>query len=165
MSVRRQRLIVTRAWRVAWYRFRTTLARRWSGLLAIVVLIGVVGGLGIGAVAGARRTQSAFPAYLERSHASDLQVGIIPRSATAAEAYSPSLTATLAHLPHVRRVGAFPFIFARPAEGRRSADVPGRAEQQRGLDDRDASTASTSVRIASRSCRGAWRIRHAPTSS
>jgi hypothetical protein len=104
--------------RVAWFRFGTTLRRRWAGYLAIVLLIGLVCGMGIGAIAGARRTQSAFPAYLERSDASDLQVVVIPRSPTSAETYSAALTATLARLPHVRRVAAFPFIFVAPMNGR-----------------------------------------------
>ena len=60
--------------RVAWYRFRATFARRWGGLLAIVVLIALLGGLAMGAVAGARRTQSSFPAYLARTNASDLAI-------------------------------------------------------------------------------------------
>ncbi len=102
------------AFRVARFRFRATWRRRRVGYIAIVLLIGLVGGLGIGSVAGARRSQSAFPAFLRRSNASDLQVGIIHRSATGDQAYSPVVTATLTGLPHVRRVGAFPFIFVTP---------------------------------------------------
>jgi len=49
------------ALRVAAYRFRATFGRRWGGYLALVLLIGLVGGLAMGAVAGARRTQSSFP--------------------------------------------------------------------------------------------------------
>ena len=63
------------AWRVARYRFRATFAQRWGGLLAIVLLIGLDGGLAMGAIAGARRTQSSFPAYLERSNSSYLEIG------------------------------------------------------------------------------------------
>ena len=63
------------AWRVARYRFRATFGRQWGGLLAIVVLIGLLGGLAIGAVAGARRTQSSFPAYLAHTNVVNLTVG------------------------------------------------------------------------------------------
>jgi len=56
---------------VAWYRFRATFGRRWGGYLTIVLLVGLLGGLAVGAVAGARRTQSAYPTYLSGSHASD----------------------------------------------------------------------------------------------
>ena len=62
------------AWRVAWYRFRVTLGRRWGGLFAIVVLIALLGGLAMGAVAGARRTQSSFSTYLKSTNPSDLIV-------------------------------------------------------------------------------------------
>ncbi|HEY5026110.1 MAG TPA: FtsX-like permease family protein [Acidimicrobiales bacterium] len=54
---------------VAWYRFRSTLARQRGGYLAVVVLVGLLGGVAIGAIAGARRTQSAFPAYLAATKA------------------------------------------------------------------------------------------------
>ncbi|MGO9875943.1 MAG: hypothetical protein ACLPVY_19365 [Acidimicrobiia bacterium] len=64
-----------RVLRVAGFRFRATFGRRWGGLLAIVLLVGLVGGLAIGAVAGARRTQSSFPGYLTRVNANN--AGII----------------------------------------------------------------------------------------
>jgi hypothetical protein len=44
--------------RVAVYRFRATFGRRWPGYATIILLIGLVGGLAMGAIAGARRTQS-----------------------------------------------------------------------------------------------------------
>ena len=61
---------------VAWYRFRSTLHRRWGGYLTVVLLIGLVGGVAMGAVGGARRTQSAFPNVLATTDASDLDVQI-----------------------------------------------------------------------------------------
>ena len=63
-----------RASRVLWYRLRTTLNKRWSGYLTLVLLVGLVGGIGMGSIAGARRTQSAFPSYLAATDASDLRV-------------------------------------------------------------------------------------------
>jgi hypothetical protein len=54
---------VSTALGVAWYRFRATLRRRWPGYLVIVLLIGLVGGIAMGSIAGARRTQSTFAAY------------------------------------------------------------------------------------------------------
>ena len=54
------------------YRFRATFRQRWTGYLTLVVLIGLVGGVAMAAVAGARRTQSSFPAYLASTNPSDV---------------------------------------------------------------------------------------------
>jgi hypothetical protein len=94
---------VNQVLRVAWYRFRATFGRRWGGYLAIVVLVGLVGGLAMGAIAGARRTQSSYPTFLASTNPSDLTVA----------AYSPNsnrtfgsagLTTRIARLPGVKRV-------------------------------------------------------------
>ena len=42
---------------VAWYRFRVTFGGRRGGYLTVVLLAGLVGGVAMGAVAAARRTQ------------------------------------------------------------------------------------------------------------
>jgi len=86
--------------RVWWYRFRTTFGRRWGGYLALVVLVGAVGGLAMGALAGARRTQSSFPAYRASTHPSDLEIG-------GAQSYDPSLIARITRLPHITRVESY----------------------------------------------------------
>ena len=65
---------MSQALRVAWYRFRSTLGDRWGGYLALVLLVGLIGGLALGAVAAARRTQAAFPAYLASTDPTDLTV-------------------------------------------------------------------------------------------
>jgi hypothetical protein len=64
----------SQVFRVAWYRFGATLGRRWGGYLSVILLIGLVGGLSMGAVAGARRTESSFPTYLASTNPSDLDV-------------------------------------------------------------------------------------------
>jgi hypothetical protein len=93
--------------RVAWFRFRATFVRRWGGLLAIVVLIGVLGGVAMGAVAGARRTQSSFPAYLASTNPEDLQVriAVFDPGSGSASGYNASLVAKVARLARVKRVG------------------------------------------------------------
>ncbi len=58
--------------RVARYRFQTTFRQRRGGYLALVLLIGLVGGLAIGVVAAARRTQSSFPRFLAGTKPSDV---------------------------------------------------------------------------------------------
>ena len=89
--------------RVARYRFRATFARRWGGLLAIVLLIGLTGGLAMGAIAGARRTQSSFPAYLASTNPSDLLV-VHNDSVTDLNVSDGSFLRTLSHLPHVKSI-------------------------------------------------------------
>ena len=55
-----------------WYRSRNTFARRWSGYLGLMLLIGLIGGVAMGSIAAARRTQSSYPAFLAGTNASDL---------------------------------------------------------------------------------------------
>ena len=93
------------ATRVVWYRSRTTFARRRGAYLGLVVLIGLIGGIAMGSIAAARRTQSSYPAFLASTNASDLTMstyGIVNDSA--ASNYSPMLTREIAHLPDVKRV-------------------------------------------------------------
>jgi len=95
--------------RVAWYRFRATFARRWGGYLALVLLVGVLGGLAMGAVAAARRTQSSFPAFLASTHPSDLSLGsgLYNPATPERPGYNASLVHTIAQLPHVTRVESY----------------------------------------------------------
>lgn len=96
--------------RVTWYRFRTTLARRWGGYLSIVLLVGLLGGLAMGAIAGARRTQSSFPAYLASVNASDLQIGTAlydPQIPGFTKSYDPGIVEQIARLRYVKQVGDF----------------------------------------------------------
>jgi hypothetical protein len=99
--------VSSQAVRVVWYRFVATLSRRRGGYLALIVLIGLVGGLAMGSVAAARRTQSSFPTYLASTDPSDLH-GIIsfvnPMPGIAGVGYDPSIEARLAHLPHVEEI-------------------------------------------------------------
>jgi hypothetical protein len=92
--------------RVVWYRFRTTFGRRWGAYLALVVLIGLIGGIAMGSIAAARRTQSSYPAFLAATNASDLTMSTygIGNGSSAASNYSPMLTSEIAHLPEVKRV-------------------------------------------------------------
>ena len=89
--------------RVAWYRFRATFRHRWTGYLTIVVLVGLVGGLALGAIAGARRTQSSFPKFLKSTDPSDLLV-IHNDSMTDDNRGDAAFLRRLARLPHVQHV-------------------------------------------------------------
>jgi hypothetical protein len=62
--------------RVAWYRFPATFGRRRNGYLAIVLLIGLTGGVAMGSVAAARRTQASFATFLASTNPSDLSLTV-----------------------------------------------------------------------------------------
>jgi hypothetical protein len=87
------------------YRFRATFRHRRGGYLAIVVLLGLVGGVALGAVAGARRTQSSYPDYLASTRPSDLQVfsGFLNPALGSQETrgYRSSVESRIAALPYV----------------------------------------------------------------
>jgi hypothetical protein len=91
--------------RVVWYRLRTTFTRDWGSYLSLVVLIGLIGGIAMGSIAAARRTQSAYPAFLAATNASDLTMSTYGvTSNSSASNYSPRLTNEIAHMSEVRRV-------------------------------------------------------------
>ncbi len=91
--------------RVVWYRTRATFARQWGAYLALVLLIGLLGGIAMGSIAAGRRTQAAYPAFLAATNASDLTMSTygVTNGSTASN-YSPQLTSRIAHLPDVKRV-------------------------------------------------------------
>ncbi len=88
--------------RESWYRFRATFRRRWAGYLTLVVLIGLVGGVAMAAMAGGRRTQSSFPTYLASTNPSDLgmftEFGPVTNTG-----YSQKVDAAVARVPYVER--------------------------------------------------------------
>jgi len=88
---------------VAWYRFRATARRRLSGYLSIVLLVGLVGGLAMASLAGARRTQSSYPTFLASTNPSDLTVSAGLLNSDAAVG-SSAFTTQITHLPGVKRV-------------------------------------------------------------
>jgi hypothetical protein len=93
--------------RFAWYRFRCTFGQRWTGYLALVLLLGLVGGLALGSLAAARRTQAAFPAYLASTNPSDLTVLTGSFGDAGSSGYDPVLIAKIAALPGVRHVTSY----------------------------------------------------------
>jgi len=88
--------------RVAMYRFRATFGRRRGGYLALVLLVGLVGGVAMGAVAGARRTQSSFPVYLASTNPSDVQF-FTEFAPSTNVGYSASIDRAVARVPYVTR--------------------------------------------------------------
>ena len=90
---------------LAWYRFRSALRRRWTDYAALVLLIGLVGGLAMGSVAAARRTASSFSVYWASTNPSDLVggTGILDPKA-GLEPYETPVVEKISHLPHVESI-------------------------------------------------------------
>jgi hypothetical protein len=104
---------------VAWYRFRSTFHRRWGSYVTLVLLIGLVGGVGMGALAAARRTQSSFSTFLASTNPPDLTVTVYGANANNADSnpsYSPKLTREIARLAHVRTVHVGVLLTAAPLD-------------------------------------------------
>jgi hypothetical protein len=93
----------------AWYRFRVTFGRRRGGYLTVVLLVALVGGVAMGAVAAARRTQASFAAYLASTSPSDLTVltGGYSLGPGKSAGYDPALVSKISRLPHVQRVESY----------------------------------------------------------
>jgi hypothetical protein len=91
--------------RTAWYRFATTFARQWGGYLTVLLLIGLLGGLAMGSVAGARRTLASPAVYAASANLVSFGVGTgVLNQSGSSSGYDPSLVDTIAHLPHVSHV-------------------------------------------------------------
>jgi FtsX-like permease family/MacB-like periplasmic core domain len=84
---------------VAWYRFRVGLRRRWPNYLALIALIGIVGGVSLGSIAGARRSESAFPAFLKGTDPSAIAIDV--------GTYNPKILKEIARLPQVTSIETY----------------------------------------------------------
>ena len=91
---------------VAWYRFCVTFGSRWTSYLTVAVLIALLGGVGMGAVAAGRRTQSAFGTFLASTNPSQLRMvtGGYNPAVGSDVGYGPAFIKAVARLPHVTHV-------------------------------------------------------------
>lgn len=64
--------------RAVWVRVRADLRTRWVSWLALALAIGIGGAVVLTAAAGARRTETAFPRFLEQSRAEDVLINVGP---------------------------------------------------------------------------------------
>ncbi len=105
-------------WSVARFRFGATFARRRGAYISLALLIALLGGLAMGSVAAARRTQSSFPQYLASVHAPQLSgasAEYVPPYTL--QGYSSATIAKIESLPHVTSVGSIVGIDAFPLAG------------------------------------------------
>jgi hypothetical protein len=91
--------------RVATYRFRASFKREWGSYVSLTLLIALVGGLSMASLAGARRTDSSFPAYLRSTQPATTQVftAIDDPALGINSGFNPTLNAKIAKLPFVQR--------------------------------------------------------------
>lgn len=61
-----------------WMRARAEMRAGWRAVLSLALLVGIAGGAVMAAAAGARRTESAFPRFLESSRAPDVLISLYP---------------------------------------------------------------------------------------
>ncbi len=96
---------MTESLRVARYRFVATFRVRWTGYLTIVLLVGLLGGLAIGSIAGARRTQSSFATLMSRANSSQL-FGLtgVYNPTIGQSGYSPATIKSIEGLRYVKDV-------------------------------------------------------------
>jgi len=80
-----------------WMRLRAELRARWRATVMLALLLGLVGGGTLAAVAGARRTQSAYPRFVERYRGFDVAVS------TGGHEQTPEIFERIAGLPMVIR--------------------------------------------------------------
>ena len=101
---------------VALYRFQRTFRQRRGAYVSLVLLIGLVGGLSMGALAAARRTESSFPTFLASTNPSNLSLATALWNPALGytTGYNGPLVATIARLPHVRRAESYSGIYSEP---------------------------------------------------
>ena len=86
----------------AWYRFRATFARRRGAYISVILLIGLTGGLAMGSIAAARRTQSSYPTFLKSTNPSTLTIAIF--GGENGQLLGPNLSKKFEKLPDVATV-------------------------------------------------------------
>lgn len=98
-----------------WVRLRSDFRCRWRSWLSLTLLLGVFGGIVLAAAAGARRTDSAYPRFLEDSRAGDVTI----------VGGEPEANAALERLPQVAAGETSGRFFLNPVDASGRMDLGG----------------------------------------
>jgi putative ABC transport system permease protein len=111
---------------VAGYRYRATFRSRWTSYVSLALFIALLGGVAMGTVAGARRTETSFSALLESRNTSQLNgpIQVYNPQAGFNTGYSASAITKVRQLPHVAHVESYVGINAFPL-GAHDQKLPG----------------------------------------
>jgi hypothetical protein len=114
------------AYKVGRYHFRATFRDRWTSYLALVLFIALLGGVAMGTVAGARRTETSFTTLLNSRNSSQIfgAIRVYNPQAGFSTGYSPSVIQEVRRLPHVAEVESIVGLNAFPL-GPHDQTVPG----------------------------------------
>ncbi len=107
---------MSNVFRTSWYRLHATFRREWGSYLTIALLLGLLGGLAMGSLAAARRTQSSYSALLESTNPSQIAVAtaIANPALGNGQGYDPAIVREIAQLPDVTAVASAVGMNAEP---------------------------------------------------
>ena len=107
---------MNRIFRASSYRFRATFRHESGTYLTIALLLGLIGGLAMGSLAAARRTQSSYASLLNSTNPSQIIVAtaIANPAIGNGQGYDPAIVREIAQLPHVTAVASGSGINAEP---------------------------------------------------
>jgi hypothetical protein len=90
------------------FRLSATWRRRRGGYLTVAVLVGLLGGLALGSLAAARRTQSSYPVFLASTHPGNIEVITALNNPffNGGIGYNAAIIARIRALPHVESVAS-----------------------------------------------------------
>ena len=114
------------AFKVGGYRFKSTLRHRWTSYVSLVLFIAVLGGVAMGTVAGARRTETSFTTLLNSRNSSQIYgvTQVYNPQAGYSTGYSASAVEKVRRLPHVAGVEPLVGLNAFPL-GPHGQTIPG----------------------------------------
>jgi ABC-type lipoprotein release transport system permease subunit len=114
------------AFKVGTYRFRATIRSRWTSYLALVLFIALLGGVAMGTVAGARRTETSFATLLDNRNSSQIfgAIQVYNPQAGYDTGYSASAVQKVRRLRHVAGVVSLVGLNAVPV-GPHGQSIPG----------------------------------------